>query len=139
MQCAIAGCKLRCANPFFETCIVLAGGAFDVQLQFRTFFNNNARYEDINALSFVVNWRLIGNENDKSFFKNVIIKKFKKQFHFFICILPDHLSHKSSKEFWKNSHFENMRADFLRRCQNSLWQTSPEIMHFQAWKKEHFN
>ena len=28
-----------------------------------------------------------------------------------------------------------MRADFLRECQNSLWQTSPEIMHLQAWKK----
>ena len=28
-----------------------------------------------------------------------------------------------------------MRADFLRRCQNSLRQTSPEMMHFQAWKK----
>ena len=42
-------------------------------------------------------------------------------------------------EFWKNRHFENMRADFHRRCQNSLWQTSPEMMHFQALKKEHFN
>ena len=30
---------------------------------------------------------------------------------------------KSFKEFWKNGHFENMRADFFRRCQNSLWQT----------------
>jgi hypothetical protein len=40
--------------------------------------------------------------------------------------------HESSKEFWKNSHFENMRADFLMRCQKSLWQTSPEMMHFQA-------
>ena len=39
----------------------------------------------------------------------------------FTCILPE--GHKSPKEFWKNSHFENMRADFLRRCQNSLWQT----------------
>ena len=27
--------------------------------------------------------------------------------------------------------FENMRAFFLLRCQNSLWQTSPKIMHFQ--------
>ena len=42
-------------------------------------------------------------------------------------------AHESPKKFWKNSHFENMRADFLRRCQNSLRQTSPEMMHFQAW------
>ena len=28
--------------------------------------------------------------------------------------------------------FEPMRAGFLRKCQNSLWQISPEIMDFQA-------
>ena len=50
----------------------------------------------------------------------------------FICILPDYVSHERFKEFWKNRHFENMRADFLMRCQNLLWQTSPEMMHFQA-------
>ena len=33
------------------------------------------------------------------------------------------------------SHFENMRADFVLRCQNLLSQTTPEIMHFQAGKK----
>ena len=43
--------------------------------------------------------------------------------------------HESLKQFWKNNHFENMRASFLRRCQSSLWQTSHEMMHFQAWKK----
>ena len=62
-------------------------------------------------------------------------KMFRKKFGFLTCILPDYLSHESPKEFWKNSHFENMRADFLGRCLNSLWQTSPEMMHFQAWKK----
>ena len=51
---------------------------------------------------------------------------------FVTCILPDYVGHDCSKEFWKNSHFENMRADFPRRLQNSLWQTSPEMMHFQA-------
>ena len=50
---------------------------------------------------------------------------------FFSCILPDYVSHESPKEFWKNSHFENMRADFLRRCQISLRQTSPEMMRYQ--------
>ena len=28
-----------------------------------------------------------------------------------------------------------MRAGFLRRCQNSPRQTSPEMVHIQAWKK----
>ena len=31
-------------------------------------------------------------------------------------------------------NFENMTAGFLLKCQNSLWQTSPELMHFQALK-----
>ena len=38
---------------------------------------------------------------------------FKKAFYFFTSILPDYVSHESLKEFWKNCHFENMRADFL--------------------------
>jgi hypothetical protein len=42
--------------------------------------------------------------------------------------------HESLKEFWKKSHLENMRASFLRRCQNSLRQTSPKIMYFQTRK-----
>ena len=70
----------------------------------------------------------------QSISKNFINEKFRKQFYFFICILPDYLCHEILKEFWKNSHFENMRADFLRRCQKSIRQTSPEMMHFQAWK-----
>ena len=49
--------------------------------------------------------------------------------------LPDYVSHEIFKEFRKNSHFENIRADFLRRCQNSPRQTSPEMMHFQARQK----
>ena len=57
---------------------------------------------------------------------------FKKAFYFFTSILPDYVSHESLKEFWKNCHFENIKAGFLRRCQKSLRQTSPEIMHFQA-------
>ena len=46
-----------------------------------------------------------------------------KQHKFFTCISPDYVFHESPKEFWKNDHFENMRADFLRRCEKSLWQT----------------
>ena len=54
---------------------------------------------------------------------------------FFTCILPDYVSHESIKEFWKNSRFENMRPDFLRRCQNSFRQTSSEMMHFYRHEK----
>ena len=78
---------------------------------------------------------LIRNESDKIRFKNFIIIKEQETILFFICILPDYVSHESSKEFWRNSYFEHMRADFLGRSLNSLWQTSPEMMHFQAWKK----
>ena len=49
----------------------------------------------------------------------------------FTFVNHDYVAHESFKEFWKNSH---MRAGFLRRCQNSLWQISPKMMHFQAWK-----
>ena len=47
-------------------------------------------------------------------FKNVVSEKFTKHFYIFTCILPDFVSHESLKEFWKNSHFENMRAGFLK-------------------------
>ena len=41
----------------------------------------------------------------------------------------------SSMNFERNSHFENMTAGFLLRCQNLLRYFTPEMMHFQAWKK----
>ena len=59
-------------------------------------------------------------------------------FLFFTCILSDYVADEITKEFWKNSHFENMRADFPLKCQNSLRWNTPEIMHFQAWKKNVF-
>ena len=71
-------------------------------------------------------------KTEKSILRFFIYKKFKKQFYFFTCILPGYVFNESPKEFWKNSNFENMRANFIRRCQNSLRQNSPEIMHFQA-------
>ena len=40
----------------------------------------------------------------------------------FTTILTDYVSHESSKEFWKNTKFENTRAGFLLRCQYSLRQ-----------------
>ena len=39
---------------------------------------------------------------------------------FFTCIFPYYVIHKTTKEFSKNSHFENMTTDFLWRCLNSL-------------------
>ena len=77
-------------------------------------------------------YSLMRKKTDKTKFKNCTSEKFIKQHNFFTCISPDYVFHESPKEFWKNNHFENMRASFLRRCQNSLWQTSHEMMHFQA-------
>ena len=85
-----------------------------------------------------INYSLIRKKSDSTILKNFVREKFRKQFYFFTCILTDYLTHESLKVFWKNSDFENMGASFLRRCQNTLWQNSPEMMHFQAWKKKVF-
>ena len=63
---------------------------------------------------FFVLYRLLHQKRDKSKSKNFINGKFKKWFYFLTCISPDYVSHESSKEFWKNSHYWNMRADFLK-------------------------
>ena len=44
-------------------------------------------------------WKRIGQKYTKDFNN----KKFGKQFSFCTCILPDYMSHESSKEFRKNS------------------------------------
>ena len=77
-------------------------------------------------------YSLMHKKIDKNIFKNCIGEKFRKQLNFFTCISPDYVFHESPKEFWKYNNFENMGASFLRRCQNSLWQTSHEMMYFQA-------
>ena len=41
-------------------------------------------------------------------------------FYYSTCILPDYMAHEMTKDFSKNSHFENMIFGFLLRCQNSL-------------------
>ena len=64
--------------------------------------------------------------------KMLLMKSSENDFIFFTCILPDYVPHESSKEFLKNSHFKNTRAGFLLSCQNTLWQTTHEMMHFQA-------
>ena len=76
--------------------------------------------------------KLRSEMNQTKVSRKILLIKSSETILFFICILPDYVSHESFKEFWKNSHFENMRADFLMRCQNLLRQTSPEMMHFQA-------
>ena len=48
------------------------------------------------------------------------------------------MPHEITKEFKKNSHFENMTAGFLLRFQNSLRQNTSKMMHFQAWKNKGF-
>ena len=53
-------------------------------------------------------------KTDKTEFKNFISSKCRKPLNFFTCILPDFVFHDNSKEFWKNNHFENMRASFLK-------------------------
>ena len=45
------------------------------------------------------------------------------------------MAHDIPKEFRKNSHYEDMTAGFLLRCQNLLGQISPKMTNFQAWKK----
>jgi hypothetical protein len=45
------------------------------------------------------------------------------------------MAHDIQKEFLENSHFENITAGFLLRCQNLLWLIPPKMMHVQAWKK----
>jgi hypothetical protein len=44
----------------------------------------------------------------------LLVKSSENIFIFFTCILPDYVFNESLKEFWKNSHFENMRAEFLK-------------------------
>ena len=65
----------------------------------------------------------------QKFFKEFINKKFIKWLYSFTCILPDYVCHESSKEFWKNTYFENMRAVFLLRFQNPLWWEISFICH----------
>ena len=75
-------------------------------------------------------WTLIWNENDKSLFKNFINEKFRKWFYFLPVFYLIMWVMKAPKNFGKKNYFENMRADFLRRSQNSLRQTSPKMMDF---------
>ena len=50
----------------------------------------------------------------QNYIQNFVNKNFRKQFYFLTSILPDYAFHKSLKEFWQNSYFENMRAGSLK-------------------------
>ena len=63
--------------------------------------------------TFLFSYSLMHKKTDKSVFNFFIYKKFKKQLDFLICILSGDFFNESSKEFWKNSNFEKMRAGFL--------------------------
>ena len=52
-------------------------------------------------------------KRDNLFHYFSLMKSSDNTFYFFTCILPDYVAHDITKEFWKNSHFENMRAVFL--------------------------
>ena len=71
----------------------------------------------------------------KVYSKNLLMKSPRNNFIFLFVFYLIMCLMKAQKKIWKNSHFENMRADFLRRCQNSLRQTSPEMMHFYRHEK----
>ena len=77
-------------------------------------------------------WGIENNTNLNPFFH--LIKSSEIVFIFY-CILPDWMAQSIPKEFWKNSHFENMTAGFLRRCKNLLRWIAPKMMNFQPWKK----
>ena len=64
-----------------------------------------------------------------------LMKSSENEFNFFACILADYLAHESPKEFWKNSHFENMRAVSFWGVKTHFGKLPLEMMHFQPWKK----
>ena len=62
-----------------------------------------------------------------------INEKLKNLIYFFTCILPNYMPHEITKEFWENSHFQNMTACFLQRCQNSLRWEKLLICHWNIF------
>ena len=59
------------------------------------------------------------------------MKSSKKRFIFLSAFYTtNYVPHEITKFFWKNSHFENMTADFFLRCQKSLRQEISLICHW---------
>ena len=80
-------------------------------------------------------WSIKNNTNLNSIF---CLVKSSKIGGFFTCILPDYVAHDITKEFWKNSHFENMRVVFLLRCQSWLRWGKRLICHWNSWRQNLF-
>ena len=64
---------------------------------------------------------LKSTQNWKNFLFN---KKFGNCLYFFTCIWPDYIAHDMTKEFWKNSFFENMTW-FHSRLSKLTWVKYP--------------
>ena len=96
-------------------------------------------------IQFVLTWLTVSCQwsyytpirfkRDNIFHYFSLMKSSDNIFYFFTCILPDYLAHESLKEFLKNIYFEDMRAGFHLRSQNSPRFVIPEMMHIQPWKK----
>ena len=100
-----------------------------------------------NAIDFVGKNPSLGNaytkvctlKNNTNLNPIFCLVKSSKLILFFTCITPDYMGVDIDKEIWKNTHCKNMTAGFLQRCQNLLRRFTPEMIHFQAWKKEILN
>ena len=85
------------------------------------------------TLILIQNWyKLRSDSKDLSHF--IILH------NIFYLHLPDYVGHQSLKDFFLNSHFENMTAGFLLRCQNTLRREICLICHWNidSWKQKLF-
>ena len=96
-------------------------------------------YQSYSALGVLSWYSLMHKKPDSTIFKNFIRKKFIKWFYFLPAFYLIMCLMKVKKNFEKNSHFENTRAGFVLRYQNSLRQNTSKMMHFQAWKNKGFD
>ena len=75
---------------------------------------NSSVCHSVNRLVFCIIVKSDSKRKAQNYIQNIVSKKFREQFYFLTYILPDNVFHESIKEFWQNSHFENMRAGFLK-------------------------
>ena len=78
LRCAVASCDVRLRTHLVETCDVRACGAFlglRFAIEIWTFFSNNVRYKDENALSFGVYKFCTSKIEPFSNLKQILVKK----------------------------------------------------------------
>ena len=94
------------------------------------FFHVNSSHWLRNFHSYQVQDKLYSGSISMSqmWFQNMYQWKVQKIYFFYLHCTWN--PHEILKEFWKYSHFENLRAGLLLRCQNSLWR---EIKVFCHW------